>query len=67
MAIVVKKDPGEDEDRLVFKFRKIVQREKILTTVKDRRFYKKPSTLKKEKLSGLRRKRKYARRTKRAA
>jgi ribosomal protein S21 len=56
MAIVVKKQPGESEDKLISKFRKRVQAEQILTIAKDRKHYKKPSVLKKEKLARFRKK-----------
>ncbi|HUW21667.1 MAG TPA: 30S ribosomal protein S21 [Candidatus Bathyarchaeia archaeon] len=56
MAIIVKKEPGESEDRLISKFRKKVQLEQILTLIKERQHYKKPSVLKKERLSRFRKK-----------
>jgi ribosomal protein S21 len=56
MAIVVKKEPGESEDRLISKFRKKVQAEQILTIVKERKHYKKPSVIKKERLARFRKK-----------
>ncbi|MBN1263726.1 MAG: 30S ribosomal protein S21 [Candidatus Pacebacteria bacterium] len=56
MAIIVKKDPGESEDRLIAKFRKKVQIEQVLTLVKERGHYKKPSVIKKEKLARFRKK-----------
>lgn len=56
MAIIVKKEPGESEDRLISKFRKKVQAEQILTLVKEREHYKKPSVIKKERLARFRRK-----------
>lgn len=58
MAIVVRKKPGEDEDRLIAKFRKTVQSKKLLTEIKDREYYKKPSEIKKEKLKYFRKSRK---------
>ena len=56
MAIVVKKEPGESEDRLISKFRKKVQHEQILTIIKEKKHYKKPSVIKKEKLARFRKK-----------
>lgn len=56
MAIIVKKEPGESEDRLISKFRKKVQHEQILTLVKEKKHYKKPSVIKKEKLARFRKK-----------
>ena len=56
MAIIVKKEPGESEDRLISKFRKKVQYEQILTVVRERKHHKKPSVIKKEKLARFRKK-----------
>lgn len=64
MAIIVRKEPGDDEDKLIHKFRKKVQAEQILTLVKENRRYKKPSVLKKERLSRFRRKKRSLRRAK---
>ena len=46
MAIVVKKEPGESEDRLISKFRKKIQAEQLLTVIKEKKHYKKPSVIK---------------------
>ena len=43
MATVVKKRPGESDDNLISRFRKKIQAEKLLNSLKDRQFYKKPS------------------------
>ena len=56
MAIIVKKEPGENENRLISKFRKKVQAEQILTLIRERKHYKKPSVLKKERLARFRKK-----------
>lgn len=56
MAIIVKREPGESEDRLISKFRKKIQAEQILTVIKEREHYKKPSVIKKEKLARFRKK-----------
>ncbi|MFC1790555.1 30S ribosomal protein S21 [Patescibacteria group bacterium] len=56
MAIIIKKDPGESEDKLISKFRRKVQQEKILTEAKDRSRFKKPSQIKNERLSRFRKK-----------
>lgn len=56
MAIIVTKEPGDDEGKLISKFRKKVQAEQILTLVKEREHYKKPSILKKERLARFRKK-----------
>ncbi len=58
MATVVRKKPGESDDRLIAKFRKKVQAEQLLTEIKDREYYKKPSVKKKEKLAESRRRKK---------
>lgn len=55
MATIVKKRPGESEDSLISRFRKIILAEKLLNDIKDRQFYKKPSVIKKERLAPLRR------------
>lgn len=58
VATIVRKKPGESDDRLIAKFRKKVQAEQLLTEIKEREFYKKPSVKKKEKLAESRRRRK---------
>ena len=58
VATIVRKKPGESDDRLIAKFRKKVQAEQLLTEIKEREFYKKPSVRKKEKLAESRRRRK---------
>lgn len=58
MAIIVRKKPGESDDRLIAKFRKKIQADKILTEIKDKEFYKKPSVIKKEKLQAFRKRKK---------
>ena len=58
MAIIVKADPGETSNQVIRKFKKKVQQDQILTTIRDREFYKKPSLVKKEKLSEKRRRKK---------
>lgn len=58
MATVVRKKPGETEDKLIAKFRKKVQADQILIELKDREFHKPPSLKKKEKRAELKRRRK---------
>lgn len=58
MATVVRKKPGESEDKLIAKFRKIVQAEQLLTKIREREFYKSPAEKKKEKKKELERRRK---------
>jgi len=55
MATVVKKGLDESEDRLIARFRKKVQAEQLLTELRKREFYQKPSTEKKERLKALQR------------
>jgi small subunit ribosomal protein S21 len=57
MTIVVKADPTDTSDQVIRKFKKKVQQEQLLTKIKEKEFYKKPSVLKKEKLAEIRRKR----------
>lgn len=58
MAMVVRKGPGDTEDKLIAKFRKKVLAEQILFELRDREFYKPPSVKRKERLAALKRKRK---------
>jgi len=58
MATVVRKAPGDTEDKLIAKFRKKVIAEHLLNELKDREYYKPPSVRKKEKLAVIRRSRK---------
>jgi len=55
MATVVRKTPGDTEDKLIAKFRKKVAADQILIEIKEREFYKPPSVRKKERLAALRR------------
>ncbi|MCJ7792707.1 MAG: 30S ribosomal protein S21 [Candidatus Marinimicrobia bacterium] len=55
MATIVRKKPGESDDKLIAKFRKKVQYEQLLTEIKEREYYKKPSVKKKERLAESRR------------
>jgi small subunit ribosomal protein S21 len=56
MTIVVKAKPNDSSDQIIRKFKKKVQQSQLLTKIKDREFYKKPSVIKKEKLAEFRRK-----------
>jgi len=58
MATVVKARPGDSVDQMIKKFKKKVIAEEILTTLKEKEFYKKPSLIRKEKLAALRRNKK---------
>ena len=55
MATVVKAKHDEDIRSLLMRFRKQVQRENIVEEVRERRFYKKPSEVRKERLAARRR------------
>lgn len=55
MAIIVKKGPGDTDDKLIAKFRKKVMAEEILLELKDREFYKPPSLIRKERKAALKR------------
>lgn len=57
MATVVRKKPGETDDRLIAKFRRKVQLDQVLQELRKREHYKKPSEIKKEKLMAARRRR----------
>ena len=56
MATIVKAGPTDNNDQVIRKFKKKVLAEDILTEIKKREFYKKPSVEKKEKLKELKRK-----------
>lgn len=49
MPIVVKAGPQDTNDQIIRKFKKKVQQDQILTQLKEKEFYKKPSEVKKEK------------------
>jgi small subunit ribosomal protein S21 len=56
MATIVRAGPTDSNDQIIRKFKKKVQVEDVLTEIKKREFYKKPSVQRKEKLQELRRK-----------
>jgi small subunit ribosomal protein S21 len=58
MPVVVKAQPGDSSDQVIRKFKKKVLHDQLLTELKDREFYKKPSVKKKEKLSEFKRRKK---------
>lgn len=55
MPIVVKAQPGDSTDQLIRNFKKRILQDQLLTELKEREFYKKPSMLKKEKMSEFKR------------
>ncbi|OGD09493.1 30S ribosomal protein S21 [Candidatus Amesbacteria bacterium RIFOXYB1_FULL_44_23] len=50
MATVVRKKPGQSDDKLIADFRKKVISDEILIELKQREFYRKPSVIKQEKI-----------------
>lgn len=57
MATIVKKAPGDTEDKLIAKFRKKVLQDQIIPELKDRQYYRPPSVIRKEKIKMLQRQR----------
>ena len=55
MATVGKAHGDEDIRSLLMRFKKQVMKENIVEEAKERRFYKKPSTVRKERLAANRR------------
>ncbi len=49
MPTVVRKKPGQSDDKLISDFRKKVIDDEILIELKQREFYKKPSLVRQEK------------------
>jgi len=58
MPIIVKAQPGDSTDQLISNFKKRVLQDQLLTELKEREFYKKPSMIKKEKQAEFKRLRK---------
>lgn len=50
MPTVVRKKPGQSDDKLIADFRKKVLNDEILIELKKREFYRKPSLIKQEKI-----------------
>lgn len=63
MPTIVRKKPGQSEDRLIADFRKKVLSDEILLELKKRERYKKPSELKQERIKERRANRFIKRRT----
>jgi len=55
MPVVVKAQPGDSADQVIRKFKKKILQNQLLTELKDREYYKKPSERKKDKLSEFKR------------
>lgn len=62
MPTVVRKKPGQSDDKLIADFRKKVLADEILLELKKREHYKKPSVLKQERIKE-RRSRRFIRRS----
>jgi len=58
MPTIVTAKPGDSVDQVIKKFKKKVLQEDILTLVREREYYKKPSVVKKEKLRELKKRKK---------
>lgn len=50
MPTVVRKKPGQSDDKLIADFRKKVLGDEILIELKKREFYRKPSLVKQDKI-----------------
>ncbi|KKU28487.1 MAG: hypothetical protein UX80_C0003G0034 [Candidatus Amesbacteria bacterium GW2011_GWA2_47_11b] len=50
MPTVVRRKPGQSDDKLIADFRKKVLADEVLLELKKREFYKKPSLVKQEKI-----------------
>jgi ribosomal protein S21 len=50
MPTVVRKKPGQSDDKLIADFRKKVLADEVILEIKKREFYKKPSIVKQEKI-----------------
>jgi len=50
MPTVVRKRPGQSDDKLIADFRKKVLAEDLIEEIKKREFYKKPSVIKQERI-----------------
>jgi len=58
MATVVRAKAGETPDSLVRRFKKQVLQDQILISLQEKRFYKSPSVMKKEKKAEFKRRKK---------
>lgn len=50
MATIVRKKPGQTDDKLIADFRKKVLADEIITEFKKREFHRKPSVIKQDKI-----------------
>jgi ribosomal protein S21 len=58
MPVVVKSQLGDSSDQVIRKFKKKVLHSQLLTDLKEREFYKKPSRKKQEKMAEFKRRKK---------
>lgn len=58
MALVVKASTQDTNDQVIKKFKKKVLAEDIVTQIRERQYFKKPSLVKKEKLAEFRKRKK---------
>jgi len=58
MALVVKASTQDTNDQVIKKFKKKVLQEDIVNVIREKQFFKKPSLVKKEKLSEYRKRKK---------
>lgn len=50
MPTVVRKKPGQSDDKLIADFRKKILADDVIPEIKDREFHKKPSVLRQERI-----------------
>lgn len=50
MPTVVRKRPGQSDDKLIADFRKKILADDVIPEIKDREFHKKPSVLRQERI-----------------
>ncbi len=50
MPTIVRKKPGQSEDKLISDFRKKILSDEVLLELKEREFYRKPSRIKQDKI-----------------
>jgi len=59
VPVIVRAKQDDSNDDLIRKFKRKVLQDQVLIEVRKREFYKKPSTLKKEKRNEIERRKKY--------
>jgi ribosomal protein S21 len=58
MPVIVTAGPQDTNDQVIKKFKKKILQDDLVTKIKEKEFYKKPSLVKKEKLAEFRKRRK---------